>query len=368
MIQHPRLYRKDAKGVVRVWWMESDAHQYRTCHCTLGGIVTESDWTACTAKNVGKANELTPEAQALKEVDAQYTKKLERKYARSVEELDSKTIIWPMLAAKFKGDLKEGHQYFCQPKLDGLRCLAYLKDGKVVLQTREGKFFEHMGHIAEALEPLFERWPTLVLDGELYNHEFKDDLPSIVSAVKGGHVEQQELIQYHVYDCIPLGPDRFSWRSSWLKSVIDRLTSHPIVWVQTHHVTNMLTLNSLYEHYLAQGYEGQMIRKDGPYEQGKRSTLLAKRKEFQDSEFPVVAITAGVGNWAGMARICTVRLPDGSTSDTDIAGSREFCRSLLALWATKPDLETTVTHFGYTPNGKLRFGKAKVFWEGKRDL
>jgi ATP-dependent DNA ligase len=51
---------------------------------------------------------------------------------------------------------------YVQPKLDGIRCLVYEKDGQTVFQSRNHTFFQDFPHIRAI--------PGLILDGELYRH------------------------------------------------------------------------------------------------------------------------------------------------------------------------------------------------------
>ena len=41
----------------------------------------------------------------------------------------------PMLAKLFDKDKNTDYPYMCQPKLDGVRCVAYKKDVKVILEN-----------------------------------------------------------------------------------------------------------------------------------------------------------------------------------------------------------------------------------------
>jgi len=113
-------------------------------------------------------------------------------------------MIKPMLAHKFNPD-KAVFPALLQPKLDGVRCV-FTKDGAF---SRTGKEFKNVDHIIETLKPLFKQYPYLKLDGELYNHELKDDFEKIISLVRKTkptfeHREEAEkLVQYHVYDKIP---------------------------------------------------------------------------------------------------------------------------------------------------------------------
>src|SRR3546814_5619389 len=86
--------------------------------------------------------------------------------------------------------------------LDGVRCIA-TKDG---LFSRQGKPITSCPHISTALTPLFEHTPSLVLDGELYNHDLKDNFNEIISLVRKQKLtpeqfaETAKVVQYHVYD------------------------------------------------------------------------------------------------------------------------------------------------------------------------
>ena len=57
----------------------------------------------------------------------------------------------------------------------------------------------------------------------------------------------------------------------------------------------MKELDEYYDTYMEFGYEGQIVRVNGPYE-NKRSKLLLKRKDFSDAEYLVIDINEGDGN------------------------------------------------------------------------
>ena len=87
----------------------------------------------------------------------------------------------PMLAHKFNGDRVDWSQpVYIQSKLDGVRCL-FTKDGAY---SRTGKKFMNLKHIEMALKPWFESQPDVILDGELYNHELKNNFEKIISLVR----------------------------------------------------------------------------------------------------------------------------------------------------------------------------------------
>jgi DNA ligase 1 len=371
---HYKLYHRDTKGRLRVWWVEREHEKYRIWDGLDDGNPKASEWTTCVGKNTGKANATAPHEQCLIEVLALYTQKLDRKYHKTPECNDPKPFF-PMLAKTFEGwdKLPIEHtlpanliQVYTQPKLDGVRCIA-TKDG---LQSREGKPLA-LPHITAALKTFFEAFPNVVLDGELYHHDLKEDLGEIVSLVRRG----DSRLQYHVYDHIARTPENFAGRSNWLM-ILDRYTTLPIVRVQTHIVPNRYCLDTLYEKFLSQGYEGQMVRTSSfgteqGYEPGKRSGFLLKRKEFRDAEFKLLRLEEGRGNYAGCAKRAVLLTEDGKEFGAGVKGKRETLQDHLTMFeqhGLAPDAKATVKFFSLTPDGIPRFPVVTQMWPWGRDL
>jgi DNA ligase 1 len=362
-IIYDSIFKRDTAGKVRVWFMEQDGSRYRTHAGIHGGSIVTSEWTQAKPTNVGRSNERNAVEQATFEINAAYEKKLTREYHQTPDTIDKGAHFFkPMLAHKFEPE--KFTPGYAQPKLDGVRCIA-TKNG---MFSREGKPIPGAPHIHEALECLFAIDPDLILDGELYNHDFKDDFNAIISLVKKANpsperlAEIREKVQYHVYD-MPSHPGTFDERSDKLNDLITDLGVDFIIDVETHVVDNIKAHDALHGLWLAEGYEGSMWRADKPYE-GKRSKTLLKRKEFQDAEFEVVRIEEGLGNWSGMAKRVVCRLPDGREFGAGIRGSMERARKLLH----EDHKAATVRFFAYTPDGIPRFPVVTAFWEQSRDL
>ncbi|MDR3503098.1 MAG: hypothetical protein P4L79_11030 [Legionella sp.] len=349
------LYSKDSLGKIRQWKYEVDGDSWRTVSGQVDGKHVISAWTKAVPKNVGRANATTPEEQALFEGNAEYNKKLEREYRISVEELDAVPVS-PMLAQDYKKQKSIKFPIWSQPKLDGIRSLTF-KHGSF---TREFKRHMNCEHITEALVEVFARYPNIILDGELYNHDAHDDFNKITSVVRKSKnitLEDRQLskefIQYHVYDMV--SDDDFSVRTHKVAEILDGVSPYikivPSVLCLTQEI-----LDSLQGSYITDGYEGQIVRiGEGAYDAGKRSKRLLKRKEFITEEFELLEVNEGVGNWAGYAKSCKFRLPDGTTNDSGMRGNQAFAKSILEnkdryIWQT-----VTVRHFGYTADGKIRF-------------
>lgn len=363
------IFKFDTKQKARVWRMEQEGSKHRTIAGIKDGNLVTSEWTQCEATNVGRANERTPVQQATFEIEAAYVKKLTREYHPTLEAAGGGAHFFkPMLAEKYE----EFAPGYAQPKLDGIRCIAKI-DG---LWSRQGKPIMGAPHVFEALLPLFKKDALLVLDGELYNHDYKDDFNTIVSFVKKQKpdvdqlAESAKLVQYHVYD-MPSHAGKFSERTHELARLVAGRTHPALQFVETIQIVTAEEFDEQHGRWLVHGYEGSMWRDNAPYEQ-KRSKTLRKRKEFQDAEYPISRIIEGIGNWAGYAKAVEYILPgdkrleNGERPRAGIKGNQNFTRELLV--EANQYKQVTVKFFALTPDGIPRFPVATQFHGEKRVL
>ena len=366
MISEP-IFKRDTSGKIRTWQYEVDGPQYRTIAGIEGGALVTSGWTKCEAKNVGRSNETDESSQAVLEGQAEQQKKLKREYRLTKEELDS-VPVGPMLAhdyAKLKKPLT--FPVFCQPKLDGIRAIIN-KNGAF---SRELQPHYNCDHILAALAPVFEKYPDAIFDGEFYNHDLKDDFNKIVSVVRKQKpnaeqkAEAAKLIQYHVYDLPSDKP--FDQRAVELLRILSEfgvLNDDAIKLVKTEECTDQAGLDVMNGIYAQNGYEGQMVRLDAPYDFDTRSKNLLKRKEFKTAEFPIARIEEGLGNWAGYAKRIVITLPNGQECGAGMRGTQDFARDLLANAGNYK--QATIRYFGETEDGMLRFPVAIDFHQESR--
>lgn len=365
-----KLYKIDSKGQTRVWWMEYDAEKYRTHSGIEGGKIVTSGWQYPDAKNVGRANATTVEQQVEAELVAEYTKKRNQgKYHISAHDakLQGAAFHECMLADKYDAKKHNKFPYYSQPKLDGVRCLVS-KDG---MQSRNGKPIISAPHVHEELQSFFAKYPDVVLDGELYNHDLKNDFEKIISLARktkptaADLEESKEKIQYHIYDAIMDGT--YHERQKFLANNLSKYNLS-IRLVETKSVGNEDDIQKGLSHYLEAGYEGQMLREPHSSYEGKRSKFLIKHKEFEDEEFEIVSIEEGKGNWAGAAKRIEIRLKDGTTQFSGVRGSFDMLKDLLYNADDYIGTDVTVRYQNKTDDGKLRFPVIVAFWKGKRDL
>ena len=358
----PTLYKRDTNGNIReltVEYSNGVMNATRTIAGIKDGNLVTSGWKDAVGKNTGKANATTDAEQAQKEAKAMWDKKVEKEYFEDINLVDTYDKFKPQLAHDYsKLDVGQRMQLdmICQPKLDGIRCIAR-KDG---LFTRAGKEITTCNHIHNALKDYFEKNPTDILDGELYNHELRDDfnkITSLVRKVKPTQAEAEEcakLVQYHIYDIT--GPEwegmSFEDGNLHLEDVIGNLDyRQPLQFVETVYCNSQTELDEMYAVWTEQGYEGQMVRNNQPYE-NKRSKNLLKRKEFITEEFDVVEVLEGSGNWAGYAKHFV--LTDGTnTFKSGVRGNQQTLKELLEQ-EVKPTW-VTCRYFERSPDNIPRF-------------
>ena len=212
------------------------------------------------------------------------------------------TMIKPMLAHKLdESRIDWSKNVYMQPKLDGVRCL-FTKDGAF---SRTGKQFMNVRHIEEDLEHMFKALPWIILDGELYNHDLKNDFEKIISLVRKQKPTNEDrseacrLTQYHVYDYfhdVSQGGVSYSAR-------LDNLTcsdmyTPSIQPVNTHRIRSYDEAKAKHQLNLKHGYEGSILRTDTPYKHG-RSYGLMKFKDFHDAEAEIIGWVEGKGKRRG---------------------------------------------------------------------
>lgn len=381
----PKLYKRTVKGAIQVWQVEIKGNQYRTHSGQVDGAQVTSEWTTAKPKNVGRSNETTSDEQAIFEADAAYEKKKRDGYSDHINAAQADTTFKCMLAQNYTDALRrkeallaiEEPGLLSQPKLDGIRCLA----SRQGLLSRKQREIVAVPHIFAALRVFHERFPDSILDGELYNHDLHDDFDSIVSMVRKGKPTADDLafsrdnIQYWIYD---IGGARGAWKYSDRARFINECLLHvmcdypeltaPLRALDPDPITEESDIDAFYASYLEDGFEGQMLRINGPYEQ-KRSPLLLKRKEFEDQEFVVLNVVEGEGNRSGQAGYAVLDLGKGGKHfKAGIKGDEVQRKKLLTDKHEYIGGQVTIRFNGRTPDGVPRFPRTQAWYPGGRTL
>jgi DNA ligase-1 len=151
---------------------------------------------------------------------------------------------------------------------------------------------------------------SLILDGELYRHGWRlQQINGAVAVNRSQPREDTHEVCFHVFDVVD--PQR-KFTDRWLEvyhgllKAVDKLPHIKIV--PTGIANTWSEVEQYFYLYTQHGYEGVMLRPNGPYEFGEhpvkngdghmttyRSTFLWKHKHWEDDEFVCVGVTQGEG-------------------------------------------------------------------------
>lgn len=353
------LYKRNANNTINKWVIFVDGNCYWSEFGKVNGRVKKSKKVYCFGKNKGRLNETSNEEQAIHEASSIWRRKIEREgFVKDMAEvLGSSCFNQPMLAKVYDGVYNDRMKYI-QPKLDGVRCNISLEDGSVTSVSRHNVRFSSTKHIEKELAAFFNEFSNVHLDGELYNHELHDNFSKIVSLVKKNRVDENENreieanIKFYVYDLWIDGEENASFfeRYELIKCKLNGLEN--VVIVPTFEIKNSDDIEYYYNQFVGDGYEGAIIRANTPYEH-KRSKNLLKYKKFQDDEFLVIDVN--VGKNKTIAESCKILLKNGKECNATLAFSDEICKNIIENKERYIGKLATVSYFGKTSDGYLRF-------------
>jgi DNA ligase-1 len=303
----PPLYKQAKTGKVTYWkvWVVEDTYFRESGY--VGGAPKGYPGVKCSGKNIGKSNQTTPHQQALLEANSEWKHKLKQLYspkeeATSVEKATT-TQMRPMLAEVFsKHKHKLKYPVGVSKKMDGVRCMIYPDDGKVMIISRLGTVYENLNGIRKDAEKIFARLP-IVLDGELYSHTTPFTI--ITGATRSKTISKHDaLIEFHVFDYYDASrPDEpYKARVERLKEIQRQIRTTNIKFCFYDLAEDEKQIKQLHDQYVTDGYEGVIVRQlEAKYTLGRRTVAMLKYKEFKDEEFEIVDVEEGKGTEEGAA-------------------------------------------------------------------
>lgn len=339
----PELYKRTATGAIQLWSIAVEGATIVTTYGQVGGAMQTTSESIKSGKNQGRKNETGAEEQARKEAKSRWDKKKKSGYVGSITAAEQGAVgdeieggIVPMLAKVYEEHSMKikGREVAVQPKLDGGRMIAMIdRDGAVSLWTRTRKRIYSMDHIAERLSWIAQKqnWRNVILDGEAYSSVHATDFEGLMSAFrKERTTPESQKLQYWVYDMV--SDENFKNRLGFLSDLV-LVGGSMVRLVDTIFVRGEEKIFELHEKFVAEGFEGAMIRTlDRGYEQ-KRSDQLLKLKKFLDEEFEIVGLNEGKGKLAGHcgAFVCKI---GNETFQVKMSGKTEKLRE---YWENKED-------------------------------
>lgn len=232
-----------------------------------------------------------------------------------------------------------------QPKIDGIRMIAYYHQGELIIATRNNKQLSSYvrEHFKQDLENLLMYLPTgVALDGEIFNPYIqRNELGSIVSTYKTKHPNISSL-RYYVFDIInsDLTSERYTKLLEAYMKYQSKTNANIIELVPSCQIDNGDDLMVAFEYYTKEcNMEGIVIRhlaeakptdekhlRKCYYRSGKSNNIL-KLKAFFDSEYIIVDIREGKGKFRGQP-IFVCQTPSGKCFNVVMIGNTEARKRL----------------------------------------
>ena len=236
---------------------------------------------------------------------------------------------------------------FVQPKLDGVRMVAFMRDGELVMMTRTGRLHLIVQEFRHLIEPILAQirqitgLTNVALDGEMYVHAFPSGLidwlanqasgkhpysgytiPSQLNKINGAlssyggkgaaatkNAPTIGLLEYHVFTWFELGGlhgamDRYDLLKTLIPSDVlgsEHYARNPQTGLLERTGPRILLVPSkrisygeieqTIEMIRSLNYEGLMIyRADAPYGSDVRDRRLIKIKPTEKEWFPIVGV------------------------------------------------------------------------------
>ena len=336
--------------------------------CQIGGKLRDIIPTYVTVgKNLGKKNATNALTQALRDALGLYNKQRARHQAVAAPtaptapsattapatapatapsaqpppQLVKSFSDAPVTAADFDAGVT------VQRKLNGVRLIAYVRDGKLHRYSRTSHEYSGQDELADELLAAFSAWVTrprggkfgapeydnIYLDGELYQHGVP--LNEISGQARRQSGAPGKNLALHVFDVffpneIAVGRDMASRDrqravDEFFARARARAPAPALVRVENFPAPDQAARDALVKRVLSEQYEGAIVRRDAAgyrYSHGNyHSANALKLKPIFDSEFPVTGYTQGVrGKDSGaVIWICTV--PEAESKSAE---DREF--------------------------------------------
>jgi len=257
---------------------------------------------------------------------------------------------------------------FIQPKLDGVRCVIQANklpysvgdtdnEFDIVAYSRTGKEWKNINHILKELIPFFQKYPNVILDGELYNHDLRDNFEKIISLVRKtkptaeDRLEASKLTQFHCYDIIDEELP-FDQRIEFVNQSLMLIGSsiHTTITTQVH---SEAAAKACHAGNLSEGYEGSIVRTNDTYA-CKRSHNLRKFKDFHDSEAMLIDWVEGKGKRVGTIGKFKAVDDDGNVFGMPVMDKFKYLQDNFEEMKTWLGKTATFTYFERTKANSYR--------------
>ena len=235
-----------------------------------------------------------------------------------------------MLCSPFEQKLVDKIKFpaYAQMKMDGMRFNAIVRDGKVEFRSRNGKQILLLGNLEAEFAALAGNIDC-VFDGELLvmlegDHQFADRQTGngILNKANKGTISAKEAALVHatVWDLIPYVQfidgycqTPYSKRYSTLQAIIAKQKADgKKIWNVTSTIVETLEeAQEIFQGYLAEGFEGIILKDGAGVWEDKRSKTQIKFKGELECDLKIVAVEEGKGKAVGMLGAIICESADG---------------------------------------------------------
>lgn len=261
-------------------------------------------------------------------------------------------VVKPMLCKVYDPSDKksQGIKWLCSKKFDGVRCMIYLKDGKLHTSSRGGSNYDVAASyiLTDAfIKQLLTDNPGMILDGEIYKHGWPLQRVSGLCRLETPHEDHKQL-RFYCYDIVD-STKPFKERWNFLKSI--KVPWNSLLTIVEHvEAEGNEAINVLHDKWVSEGYEGLVMRDpDQVYKCGDRSRRMMKLKKFSDLDAVILGISEGLRDEDFVFRM---QLDNGIEFEAKPIGDRALKRWYRENLDNIIGELGTVKYFNITPDGK----------------
>ena len=281
-----------------------------------------------------------------------------------------------MLCSPFEQKLVDKIKFpaYAQMKMDGMRFNAIVRDGKCEFRSRNGKEILLLGNLEQEFISLAGSFDC-VFDGELLvmlegDHQFADRQTGngILNKANKGTISAKEAALVHatVWDLIPYVQfidgycgSPYSKRYSTLQAIVAKQKSDGRkIWNVTSTIVETLEeAQEIFQGYLAEGFEGIILKDGAGVWEDKRSKTQIKFKGELECDLKIVAVEEGKGKAVGMLGAIICESADGIVKVNVGSGFNDAQRK--QYW--KENLVDKIVAVKYNSRIKNKAGEDSLF-------
>lgn len=169
-----------------------------------------------------------------------------------------------------------------QRKLDGERCRAIVQGGRCILLSASEELLMTVPHINQYLA---DNFPDGEYDGEIYKHGWSQEkIHSVLWTTTRVH-EQAHMLEFHIFDEKTSG----EIQATRLLNIKNYPYGGPVHLVEAYICHTLDDIMNYYDQFIAEGYEGFILRELSGYYKDGRTQLGMKFKPKKADAYSIIA-------------------------------------------------------------------------------